>query len=94
MPPVDAAFKDWFGVMPAGATVLAALYAAQGTEVHHTALLGIAGPRGVERIMASLTEALDEGAFTESPGGYALTAAGQAECDLAIAEFAAVQLRA
>jgi len=85
------AFREWFGLTPAAAEILAVLYAAKGRTVAPEALAREAGvsPRAIGFHLFSVRQALDcEGLDHEPSCGYRLSEIGIEECRAALRTLA------
>jgi len=77
------AFREWFGVPPAEADILVALYTARGGLMrdHQIAKFAAISLSTVKRRICTLREALESEAIDcERGAGYRLTDTGMAEC--------------
>ena len=80
---IAPAFREWFGLTPAGAQILAALYAARGEALAPDALARHAGvsPKALGFHLFTVRQALDCEGLDHAPGeGYRLSEIGLAEC--------------
>lgn len=85
------AFREWFGLTPAAAEILAALYAARGASMAPDDLARTAGvsPRAVGFHLFSVRQALDCEGLDHEPGhGYRLSEIGLEECRAALRTLA------
>lgn len=85
-----AAFRDWFGVTPGEADVLAVLYQAAGIRRAQAMIATLTGlsPGSVPVAINTLRQALDSEAIDfDRDGGYCLTAPGLDECRGAIRQI-------
>jgi DNA-binding winged helix-turn-helix (wHTH) protein len=85
------AFREWFGLTPAAAEILASLYAAKGETVTPEALAREAGvsPRAIGFHLFSVRQALDCEGLDHEPGrGYRLSEIGLEECRAALRTLA------
>ena len=85
------AFREWFGLTPAGAEILAVLYGAQGETVAPDELARQAGvsPRSVGFHLFAVRQALDCEGLDHAPGqGYRLSEIGLDECRAALLTLA------
>ncbi len=85
------AFREWFGLTPAGAEILAVLYGAKGETVEPDELARQAGvsPRSVGFHLYAVRQALDcEGLDHVSGQGYRLSEIGLGECRAALLTLA------
>lgn len=86
-PSFAMAFRVWFGLTPAQAELLLALYDAQGEPMSPQALGEAAGvsARAVTFHVVDIRRALEPEALDTEPGrGYCLTEEGLAECRAAL----------
>lgn len=91
MASVGLAFRDWFGLSPTEAAVLAALYQAAGAPLDAAQLARRAGstPGAISVHIVQIRRALEADAIDCLPrAGYAMTAEGLAECRGAILTIA------
>ena len=85
------AFREWFGLTPAAAEILAVLYAAKGRTIQADDLARTAGvsPKAVGFHLFSVRQALDcEGLDLEPGQGYRLSEVGLDECRAALRTLA------
>lgn len=85
------AFREWFGLTPAGAEVLSALYAAKGAALTPEELARQAGvsPKALGFHLFSVRQALDCEGLDHAPGeGYRLSEVGLEECRAALRTLA------
>ena len=85
------AFREWFGLTPAAAEILAVLYAAKGQTIMADDLARTAGvsPKAVGFHLFSVRQALDcEGLDPEPGQGYRLSEVGLDECRAALRTLA------
>ena len=90
------AFREWFGLTPAGSEILAVLYAAKGEAIAPEELARQAGvsPRAIGFHLFAVRQALECEGLDHLPGhGYRLSEVGLEECRAAIRTLAA-ELRA
>ena len=81
------AFREWFGLSPAEANILVALYEAGEGYLPATQLArqSAVTPRSISFHIVALRQALDAEAIdTERGRGYRLTEEGRAECRAAL----------
>lgn len=86
-----AAFRSWFGLPPAEADLLVALYVAKGEPVHPSDLVKAAeiAPMSFYTRMSCLRQAFEPEAIDNIPrAGYSLTEVGLAECKSALSQMA------
>ena len=77
------AFREWFGLTPAGAEILAVLYGAKGATLSPDELAQKAGvsPRSIGFHLFAVRQALECEGLDHLPGhGYRLSEIGLAEC--------------
>jgi DNA-binding winged helix-turn-helix (wHTH) protein len=85
------AFREWFGLTPAAAEILAVLFAAKGETVAPDELASQAGvsPRSVGCHLFAVRQALDCEGLDHEPGqGYRLSEVGLDECRRALVTLA------
>jgi len=85
------AFREWFGLTPAAAEILAVLHAAKGQTVTPEDLASRAGvsPRAVGFHLFSVRQALECEGLDHEPGqGYRLSEIGLDECRAALLTLA------
>jgi DNA-binding CsgD family transcriptional regulator len=85
------AFREWFGLTPAGAEILAVLYGARGTTVAPEELARKAGvsPRAIGFHLVGVRQALECEGLDHVPGhGYRLSEIGLDECRAAVRTLA------
>ena len=85
------AFREWFGLTPAPAEILAALYRAKGGLVTSEELARQAGvsPRSIGFHLFAVRQALECEGLDHEPGqGYRLSEVGLDECRAAIRTLA------
>ena len=85
------AFREWFGLTPAGAEILAVLYGAKGEALAPDDLARQAGvsPRSVGFHLFAVRQALDCEGLDHLPGdGYRLSEIGLDECRAALLTLA------
>ena len=85
------AFREWFGLTPAGAEILAVLYGAKGETLAPDDLARQAGvsPRAVGFHLFAVRQALDCEGLDHLPGeGYRLSEIGLDECRAALLTLA------
>ena len=85
------AFREWFGLTPAGAEILAALYGARGSAISSDQLARQAGvsPRSVGFHLFAVRQALECEGLDHVPGqGYRLSEIGLGECRAAVRTLA------
>lgn len=83
------AFRDWFGVRPSAARILAVLYAADGKIIRHADLMSAGGQTqaGTRTSVRDLRAAMDPGSIGCAHGtGFWLTQVGLADCAAALAD--------
>ena len=85
------AFREWFGLTPAAAEILAVLYAAKGEAIAPEELARQAGvsPRAIGFHLFAVRQALECEGLDHLPGhGYRLSEVGLEECRAAIRTLA------
>jgi hypothetical protein len=85
------AFREWFGLTPAGAEILAVLYGARGATVAPEMLAREAGvsPRAIGFHLFAVRQSLECEGLDHVPGhGYRLSEVGLEECRSAIRTLA------
>ncbi len=85
------AFREWFGLTPAGAEILAVLYGGKGEPIAPEVLAREAGvsPRAVGFHLFAVRQALECEGLDHVPGhGYRLSEVGLDECRAALLTLA------
>ncbi len=85
------AFREWFGLTPAGAEILAVLYGAKGATLSPDELARKAGvsPRSIGFHLFAVRQALECESLDHLPGhGYRLSEIGLDECRAAVRTLA------
>lgn len=84
------AFQAWFGLPPAEAAVLGALFAQMGGVLNRGEIATAAGVRtgSVKELISQLRKTLEVEAIDTDAAGYRLTDIGERECRAALASFA------
>jgi len=85
------AFREWFGLTPAGAEILAVLYGANGSALEPEALAKAAGvsPRAIGYHLFAVRQALEQDGLEHVPSqGYRLSEPALDECRAALRTIA------